>query len=155
MTAVMGYDPGVTGGLAVVFSDPYWNKALPFNRSMTETDILEIVKSQINLLPFQNSRICYVEKVGFIKGDGGKGAFTFGGIYKLVRGMLLMANVKLISVPPMVWQSAMGCLTGGNKNVSKRKAIELFPRLKITHATADALLIAEYGRRREERQPSV
>jgi len=31
--------------------------------------------------------------------------------------------------------------------VSKRKAQELFPAIKITHAIADALLIAEYGRR--------
>jgi hypothetical protein len=41
----------------------------------------------------------------------------------------------------------MRCLTKGDKNVSKARAQELFPALKITHATADALLIAEYGRR--------
>jgi hypothetical protein len=38
-------------------------------------------------------------------------------------------------------------MTKGDKNVSKRKAQELFPQLKITHATADALLLAEFGRR--------
>jgi hypothetical protein len=43
----------------------------------------------------------------------------------------------------------MQCLTGGDKNISKRRAQELFPSLKITHAVADALLIAEYGRRLE------
>jgi hypothetical protein len=31
--------------------------------------------------------------------------------------------------------------------VSKRKAQELFPGIKVTHAIADALLIAEYNRR--------
>jgi len=41
----------------------------------------------------------------------------------------------------------MGCMTKGDKNVSKRKAQELFPSMKVTHASADALLIAEYGRR--------
>jgi hypothetical protein len=39
--------------------------------------------------------------------------------------------------------------TKGDKNVSKRRAQELFPQLKVTHATADALLIAEYGRRQK------
>jgi hypothetical protein len=43
----------------------------------------------------------------------------------------------------------MGCLTGGDKNVSKNRALELFPEVdevkKITHATADALLIGKYG----------
>jgi len=38
-------------------------------------------------------------------------------------------------------------MTGGDKNVSKRRAQELFPEIKITHAIADALLIAEYARR--------
>jgi hypothetical protein len=41
-------------------------------------------------------------------------------------------------------------LSKGDKNVTKRKAQELFPSLKITHATADALLIAEYLRRKNE-----
>jgi hypothetical protein len=41
----------------------------------------------------------------------------------------------------------MGCLTKGDKNVSKKRAQELFPSIKCTHATSDALLIAEYGNR--------
>jgi hypothetical protein len=40
----------------------------------------------------------------------------------------------------------MQCLTKGDKNVSKAAAQRLWPKLKITHANADALLIAEYGR---------
>jgi hypothetical protein len=50
-------------------------------------------------------------------------------------------------VSPQKWQKAMGCMTKGDKNVSKAKAQQLFPQLKITHAIADALLIAEYARR--------
>jgi hypothetical protein len=38
-------------------------------------------------------------------------------------------------------------MTKGDKNITKRKAQELFPEIKITHAIADSLLIAEYGRR--------
>ena len=41
----------------------------------------------------------------------------------------------------------MKCLTKGDKNVSKRKAQELFPGLKITHKIADALVLAKYGQR--------
>ena len=41
----------------------------------------------------------------------------------------------------------MSWLSKGDKNVTKSRAQELFPELKITHAIADALLIAEYGRR--------
>jgi hypothetical protein len=44
-----------------------------------------------------------------------------------------------------VWQKALGCLTKGDKNITKRKAQEMFPGIKVTHATADSLLIAHYG----------
>ncbi len=47
----------------------------------------------------------------------------------------------------------LDCMTGGDKNVTKRKAQELFPEIKVTHAIADALLIGEYARRDiEERE---
>lgn len=41
----------------------------------------------------------------------------------------------------------MGCLTKGDKNISKARAQQLFPTAKITHATADALLLAEWRRK--------
>jgi hypothetical protein len=37
-------------------------------------------------------------------------------------------------------------MTRGDKNVSKRRAQEIFPMIKVTHSVADALLIAEYNR---------
>ncbi len=52
-------------------------------------------------------------------------------------------------VRPQKWQQVMGCMTGGKKNVSKQRALELFPSVKWTHAKADSALICEYGRRME------
>jgi hypothetical protein len=37
----------------------------------------------------------------------------------------------------------MKCRTGGDKNISKARAQELFPRVKVTHKNADALLLAK------------
>ena len=50
-------------------------------------------------------------------------------------------------VAPQVWQKVLGCLSRGDKNVTKAKAQQLFPAIKVTHAIADALLLAEYARR--------
>ena len=47
---------------------------------------------------------------------------------------------------PAVWQQIMGCRTKGDKNVSKARAQQLFPQLNVTHAVADALLIASAAR---------
>ena len=58
---------------------------------------------------------------------------------------LTAAGISFERIRPQVWQKSLGCMTGGDKNITKRRAQELFPQLKITHATADALLIAYYG----------
>jgi len=78
---------------------------------------------------------------------GVKSAFTFGEGYGRLQMALTALGIPYERVRPAAWQKAIGCMTKGDKNVSKRKAQELFPDLKVTHAIADALLIAEYNRR--------
>lgn len=90
---------------------------------------------------------CYIEKVGYIKGDGPMGSFTFGKVYGFLRGMVTVLGWPIYNVYPAVWQGRLGCLTGGNKRVTLNRAKEMYGHagLKITHATADAILIAHYG----------
>jgi hypothetical protein len=59
---------------------------------------------------------------------------------------IVAAGIPFETVTPQKWQKTLGCLTKGDKNVSKRKAQELFPDIKITHAIADSLLIAHYAK---------
>ena len=110
-------------------------------------ELVAAVQSAVSALKMFDSRACFFETTGYMPGDGGKGSFTFGRVNGLLEGALRALGVPPIFVPPMIWQAKMECLTGGDKNVSKRRAIELFPQWKITHGIADALLIAEYGRR--------
>ena len=72
-------------------------------------------------------------------------AFTFGRGYGNIEMALTAAGIPFERVRPQVWQKALGCLTKGDKNITKRKAQELFPSIKVTHAIADSLLIANYG----------
>lgn len=146
--ATMGVDPGVDGGLAVLRGDGTVAHLRGFQPSMTHGELIDTVRGGLIKLVAESGRAVFMEKVGFIKGDGGKGANTFGRVDGLLRGGVLMAGFTPRDVYPQAWQAAMECMTGGNKNISKRRAIELFPREKITHAVADALLIAEFGRRR-------
>lgn len=55
--------------------------------------------------------------------------------------------VRIERPRPQEWQKFMGCMTRGDKNVSKRRAQELFPGVKVTLWNSDALLLAEYVRR--------
>lgn len=144
--AVMAIDPGVNGGIAIIDSNrvPYY--LLGLKSSMSQRELVYAVRDAADALSGLGSKVCYIEKVGYMPRDGGKGANTFGRVDGLLRGAALAYELELREVSPVLWQSKLNCLSGGNKNVTKYKAQELFPNIKgITHATADALLIAFYG----------
>jgi hypothetical protein len=87
----------------------------------------------------------YLEQVHSSPQMGVVSAFTFGNGFGHLEMALTAAGIPFTRVRPQVWQKELGCLTKGDKNISKRKAQELFPSMKVTHATADSLLIATYG----------
>lgn len=74
-------------------------------------------------------------------------AFSFGSTYGMLRAFLVAGDVPFEEVTPSRWQAALRCKSGGDKSVTKARAQELFPMVKVTHGNADALLIAEYARK--------
>lgn len=97
-----------------------------------------------------------IERVHSMPKQGVASSFKFGRSYGFLRGCLIASGIPFEEVTPQVWQKALGCLSRGDKNVTKARAQQLFPSLKITHATADALLLAEYARRlHAQRSPTV
>ena len=135
----LGIDPGKGGGIAWVTDD----NAMAWKMPATERDLWDLLSAMK-----ANVDHCWIEKVHSMPGQGVKSMFTFGQHYGMLRAFLIAARIPFEAIPPGTWQRGMSCLTKGDKNVSKTRAQELFPSLKITHATADALLIAEWGRRK-------
>jgi Holliday junction resolvasome RuvABC endonuclease subunit len=91
--------------------------------------------------------VAVIEKVSSSPQMGVVSAFSFGKSQGFLLGLLTAYKIPYHEVTPQKWQKAMGCMSGGNKNVTKHAAQKLWPHLKITHRDADARLIAEYGRR--------
>jgi len=79
--------------------------------------------------------------------QGVSSTFKFGVQYGTLKGILTALRIPFELIRPVDWQRALGCMTKGDKNISKAKAQQLFPDIKVTHAKADALLIAEFCRR--------
>lgn len=138
----IGLDPGQSGGLAIVSH----TGALMHVTAMpaTEHDLFE----------WLNDRVCagdnvhaVLERVHSMPKQGVASAFTFGRNYGTLLMLLTACEIPFDLVTPQKWQQVMGCLTHGDKNISKQRAQQLFPKEKITHAIADALLIAEFCRR--------
>ena len=140
MKLYIGIDPGLSGGVAFVpDSGTPWAHKMP----ETDRDLIDLLRDSINLFDAR----AVIELVHSSPQMGVKSAFTFGEGYGRLQMALTALGVPYERVRPVVWQKAMGCLTKGDKNVSKRRAQELFPAIKVTHAIADALLIGEYARR--------
>jgi len=141
---VVGIDPGKNGGIAVIGEyGTYANK-------MPETlqdlwDMIEEIGFGDGCAPESCSCRAYIEQVHSSPQMGVKSAFTFGNGFGHLEMALTAAGIPFERVRPQVWQKAMGCMTKGDKNVSKRRSQELFPQIKVNHAIADALLIAAYG----------
>lgn len=143
---IIGIDPGESGGVSFFFEDGPIVSATP----ATPRDLLDLFNKTISAKIGRWDSYCpfaYIEKVHSSPQMGVTSAFTFGQGYGALLMLLTCLNIAFEQVTPQKWQKAMGCMSKGDKNVTKRRAQELFPELKITHATADALLIGEYGRR--------
>lgn len=149
----MGIDPGTKGALAILRKDGSVVYLRAFKPEMKAVELVTIIKTGAQLMLKDSSSVCFMERVGYIgarpgkKGDGGKGSFTFGKVYGLLQGALISHGMLIQDVWPIMWQGRLNCLTGGNKKITHRLATALFPGIKVTHSTADALLIAEYARR--------
>jgi Holliday junction resolvasome RuvABC endonuclease subunit len=149
MITTIGIDPGKNGGIAwIADGKPCVEKMPDTLQDIWDTIDSIALASRIEAGgAYQNHIRAYIEQVSSSPQMGVKSAFTFGQGFGHLEMALTAAGIPFERVRPQVWQKSMGCLTKGDKNVSKRRAQELFPSMKVTHATADALLIAEYGRR--------
>lgn len=135
-----GIDPGKSGSISAV-----WDDGEPYSVSQSLADTEADVVGFILGFDLERAR-AVIERVHSTPQMGVKSAFTFGQSYGFLRGLLTAHKIPYAEVAPSKWQQAMGCRTAGDKNVSKAKAQQLFPHLKVTHRNADSLLLAEYAR---------
>ena len=134
---IIGIDPGTNGGIAWITGGKPCVEKMPD----TLQDLWELLRD----IASGGNCHTYIEQVHSSPQMGVKSAFTFGNGFGHLEMALTATGIPFTRIRPQVWQKELGCLTKGDKNVTKRKAQELFPSLKVTHATADALLIAKYG----------
>ena len=147
MKKYIGIDPGAHGGIAVLSADG------------SVVEVAKMPTTPMDLLDFlsryKDDSFCILERVGGMPGNGGSAMFNFGKGYGHLQMALLALGIPTSDVTPNKWEKSFQLGSSGKngktewKNRLKGKAQQLFPSLgrKITLATCDALLIAEYGRR--------
>lgn len=143
MTTI-GIDPGTNGGIAWISDGKPCVEKMPDTLLDLWDLLMEITEINGRFTQPLDYK-AYIESVHSSPQMGVKSAFTFGYGLGTLEMALTSAGIPFERVRPQEWQKHMKCMSKGDKNVTKRRAQELFPSLKITHATADALLIAQYG----------
>lgn len=149
MSVSIGIDPGKTGAIAVMDDDGIL--CLEQFNVDKYVDVLSYVGQSTSA---KDIKVC-LEKVGAMPGQGVVSMFNFGHNLGVIEGILSALRIPYQLVPPQTWKKEFS-LTG-----DKAKSIEvckkLFPWVdlratersrKPSDGLAEALLMAEYARRR-------
>lgn len=159
---VLGIDPGSAGGWARVSEDtlqPPTAGKLDLDDSFNLLQDIRAAAAGVSVI--------FVEKVqpsppqrGGERRSGTKSMFSFGrGVGMLEMLLTVIAaesGIRFEYVTPRQWQQHFQLYGKGEASTTEKKnrhkavATRLFPSIKVTHAVADALLIAEYGIRSRE-----
>jgi len=153
MKFFLGIDPGKSGAASVL--NQHGKIAVLASKELVTIRFDKSSEREISLWFETLKMLCgkdlyaALEKVRSSPQMGRVSVFTFGWGYGFLRGQLSAFAIPFEEPIPQRWQKELGCLSGGDKNVTKKKAHELWPDQagKIGHHNADSFLIAEYLRR--------
>lgn len=149
MKAFIGVDPGESGAIAVLTPN---SRATPITFAFRGQNAHEIVRFLKQVDP---DCYCCLEEVSARGSAAGvqsaKSMFTFGLWYGRAEMALAAIGIANSKVAPHRWQNRFSLTRKRanetkvqKKNRHKSVAQDMFPQIKVTHATADALLIAVY-----------
>ena len=140
----IGIDPGIKGGIAVIYNDVYSVQPTPSTVAGMADILIALKEKGPNL-----SMYCCIEKVHSFPGNSGRSMFTFGTNYGQWLGILATLKIPYIQVTPYAWMKhypKAPKIKKDRKNYYKHLAQQRFPDVDITLATSDAMLIANYMR---------
>jgi crossover junction endodeoxyribonuclease RuvC len=172
---ILGIDPGLTGGLAVVDSFGKLVKAWEMPRAASgELDLNRLTAIVLDAVHKCGVNHGIIEQVHAMPGQGVSSMFKFGMVFGAVQGILAARSIPFTLVRPQAWQklafvgvseikSAERITKTGKTVKAKREpkkmaavaASRLFPGADLTSSTGsafhegktDAALIAFYGAR--------
>ena len=142
----IGIDPGISGGIACITSDDLFAVKCP-GTIADMNDKIEAITEITNHTGYQ----CYatIEAVHSMPKQGVSSVFKFGKNYGEWLGILSASKIPYTQVSPQKWMKLFGSMPKekkDRKNHIKHLAQQRYPHNKITLATSDAILIAEYCR---------
>lgn len=141
--AYIGIDPGASGAAAIISESS--TEYFDFENPNQIVDEFEKWSENYAI------RLCVLEHVHAMPGNGVKSMFSFGQNFGTWLGILASFKIPFRLITPQKWQKQMlTCVPGTTKERSLTAARQLYPKaelhLKKHHGRADALLIATYAK---------
>lgn len=149
----VGIDPGQSGGIA--FLCPTNNDVMLYRMPANQKELNDLIKRM-------GMATVILEKAQPMPSQGSVSGFSYGVGYGVLIGMLVAHGIRFIEVRPAEWKKiVLAGVSGKGKSKKEKKddsivAVErLFPEVNLIPAgckkphdgIAEALLLAEYGRR--------
>lgn len=147
MKTVMGIDPGLHGGIAIIRDGNVSARPMP----VIEGDISGI--RIWNML--DRVDLVIMEKVSAMPKQGVTSMFHFGVGYGMIQGLITASKIPLRLVTPQAWKKEILAGTSKDKAAAIEYVTRVFPdvnlipdgKRKPQDGIADAVCIAEYGYR--------
>jgi crossover junction endodeoxyribonuclease RuvC len=152
---ILGIDPGVRGGLAVI--------TIATTTMVTLIDAIDIptvgikAKERVDVQAIRTwimahrPQHAFIERAQAMPKQGASSGFKYGRATGAIEAVITCCEVPLTIVEPSVWKK-FHHLHGGDKEGARQRALQLFPTAhaalarKRDHGRAEAALIALYGR---------
>jgi crossover junction endodeoxyribonuclease RuvC len=155
-TRILGIDPGIHGGLAVVqIADgaaPVLTECIDIpvigTGAKERVDVAAIRKFIEQHKPVR----ALIERAQAMPKQGASSGFKYGRAVGAIEAAIALCSIPVEIIEPSVWKR-FHKLRGGDKESSRQRAVQLFPgahellSLKRHHHRADAVLIALFGAR--------
>lgn len=149
---ILGIDPGLKGGFGILnFEDQCYNSyKMPVVSNGTKKILDE--RNIITILVDNKPDIVIIEKVGAMPKQGVTSMFNFGCSWGMLRGMCAGLFIPYELVTPQAWKKVVLQGTKKDKGSAISYVLRRYPDLnvdggKLDDGQADAICLAEYGRR--------
>ena len=151
---IIGIDPGLSGGIAVlennkvlnIFDMPVMSEGKKNKRQLNSAQLVTLIKANVK----SNEDIAViVEQVNAMPGQGVTSMFNFGQTFGAIKGVCAALELPIFFVRPSKWKKHFE-LINSSKDSSRTKAIEMYPALSNNLAKkkdvnkSDAILIARF-----------
>ena len=151
---IIGIDPGLSGGIAVLkdkaiknlYDMPVMSEGKKNKRQLNSAQLAKIIKENIHE---KEETAIVVEQVNAMPGQGVTSMFNFGQTFGAIKGISAALGLPIFFVRPAKWKKHFE-LINSSKDSRRTKAIEMYPSISYQLSKkkdvnkSDAILIARF-----------